>query len=249
MNANGGGTVPGEGGRVALVTGGAGGLGRAWCRRLADAGFTVYLGARTLAAAREAARELPGVRALALDVTRERSLARAFEGIRVEAGRLDWLVNNAARAPGPRESAMLLDPQLGDRKALRDSLDANAISPLRMAATFLPLLRHGVAPTIVNVASDLALASRRFASRPVAYAMGKAALVMVNACIAESLQGTGVRAVAVHPGWVRTAMGGSHAPLEARDAVAMLYEMLEREGMAVDGAFVDARGRRLDAAG
>lgn len=78
-------------GKVALVTGGASGIGAATCRELARAGATVIVADLNLPAAEALAKELPGARSVQLDVTSAASIAR----IAVEIEKLDILVNNA----------------------------------------------------------------------------------------------------------------------------------------------------------
>jgi len=77
--------------KIALVTGGASGIGAATCRELTRAGASVLIADLNLAAAQSLAAELPGARALAMDVTEAASIASALSGI----DRLDILVNNA----------------------------------------------------------------------------------------------------------------------------------------------------------
>ena len=77
--------------KIALVTGGASGIGAATCRELTRAGASVLIADLNLAAAQSLAAELPGARALAMDVTEAASIASALSSV----DRLDILVNNA----------------------------------------------------------------------------------------------------------------------------------------------------------
>jgi NAD(P)-dependent dehydrogenase (short-subunit alcohol dehydrogenase family) len=78
-------------GKVALITGGASGIGAATARRLSEAGASVVIADLNEAAATALADELPGAKAVAMDVTSASSIAAAIEGLK----RLDILVNNA----------------------------------------------------------------------------------------------------------------------------------------------------------
>jgi 2-keto-3-deoxy-L-fuconate dehydrogenase len=78
-------------GRVALVTGGASGIGEATCRRFGDAGASVIVADLNGAAAERLAAQLPGARAAACDITDAAAVARLFESVE----RLDILINNA----------------------------------------------------------------------------------------------------------------------------------------------------------
>jgi NAD(P)-dependent dehydrogenase (short-subunit alcohol dehydrogenase family) len=77
--------------KVALITGGASGIGAATARRLSSAGASVIVADLNEAAAKALAAELPGAKAVAMDVTSSASIATAIQGLK----RLDILVNNA----------------------------------------------------------------------------------------------------------------------------------------------------------
>ncbi|WP_456414324.1 SDR family oxidoreductase [Oceanithermus profundus] len=197
--------------KVALVTGSNRGIGFEVVRRLARRGYRVALAARRLAAAEEAAGRLVAegleVWPLELDVTSDASVAAAFRFLEERLGRLDALVNNAG---------VLLDE---DRRlpglelpieAVRATYEVNTFGPLRVTQAFAPLLvRQG--GNVVNVSSvmgQLASAGPGY----LAYRSSKAALNMVTRVLAAELAPRGVRVNAVHPGWIRTRMGGPEAP-------------------------------------
>ncbi|ADR35677.1 short-chain dehydrogenase/reductase SDR [Oceanithermus profundus DSM 14977] len=197
--------------KVALVTGSNRGIGFEVVRRLARRGYRVALAARRLAAAEEAAGRLVAegleVWPLELDVTSDASVAAAFQALEERLGRLDALVNNAG---------VLLDE---DRRlpglelpieAVRATYEVNTFGPLRVTQAFAPLLvRQG--GNVVNVSSvmgQLASAGPGY----LAYRSSKAALNMVTRVLAAELAPRGVRVNAVHPGWIRTRMGGPEAP-------------------------------------
>ena len=82
-------------GRVALVTGAAGGIGQSICTLLAANGAQVVYTDLDLEATRAAAKEVPGAMALRMDVTDEAGIEAAMEAIIAAHGRIDLLVNNA----------------------------------------------------------------------------------------------------------------------------------------------------------
>src|SRR2546422_10650649 len=92
-------------GRVAIVTGGGGGIGRGLAIVLAEAGADVVVAGRTERALAETCRQIAdrGVRAssIVVDVTKPAEVARAFDRVADRAGRLDILVNSAGRQPCP----------------------------------------------------------------------------------------------------------------------------------------------------
>jgi len=76
-----------------------------------------------------------------------------------------------------------------------------------------------------------------------AYRLGKAALNMATRNLAHDLKSDGIVVVALHPGWVRTEMGGPEAPLTAQEAVASLVRTIDRLTPKRSGAFLDRDGK------
>src|SRR6185295_4997879 len=85
--------------KVALVTGGSTGIGRAVAAELAARGATVVVTGRNAATLEESASQHPGIRAIVADVTLPEEISRTIEDVRAREGRLDILVNNAGVAP------------------------------------------------------------------------------------------------------------------------------------------------------
>ncbi|HSJ74137.1 MAG TPA: SDR family NAD(P)-dependent oxidoreductase, partial [Miltoncostaeaceae bacterium] len=133
------------------MTGAAHGIGLEVCRALALEGMIVLLTARDLAKATAAAEELAGegdVRPLALDVVSDESVAAAAAAVSVDPGRLDVLVNNAARHADWEETA-----SDADLAVAREVMDVNLFGPRRTSNALLPLVRQGAPGRIVNVTS------------------------------------------------------------------------------------------------
>jgi len=201
-------------GRVALVTGGAGGIGGGICRRLAEAGATVILTGRD-AARLDAAAALPGAghwRA-AVSVTDSAALADLAREVERRHGGLDLLVNNAGTTR--------LVPH-GDLDALTDELidevfRVNWRGPFACVRAFRALLEAGDGGVVVNISSNAAMNGR---GSNIAYGASKAALNAMTLSLARALAPK-VRVVAIAPGfvdsgfvsrdpaWVRAATQGS----------------------------------------
>ncbi|NGO67587.1 SDR family NAD(P)-dependent oxidoreductase [Streptomyces boncukensis] len=233
---------------ITLITGATRGLGLEAARQLADAGHTVYLGARDPRRGREAARRVgAGVRALALDVTSEESVYAAAATLRAQAGHLDVLVNNAG-IPGPARSA-------GATTAddLHTVYDVNVYGVVRTTHAFLPLLEASAdpAPRIVNVSSGLgsitACAEPDLTARTVpvwvpalAYASSKAALNMVTAQYARACPR--LRINAVDPGYTATDFNGRTGTRTVAEGAAIVVRMAEAGAQAPTGGFLGTEG-------
>jgi NAD(P)-dependent dehydrogenase (short-subunit alcohol dehydrogenase family) len=180
-------------GRVAIVTGGATGIGLATARALAADGATVVVGVRDLArgrrvAADESARGLD-VRAVRMDVSDADSVASAF--LQIDgAGRLDIVVNNAGiDMVGRAESLSEID---WDR-----CLDTNLKGPFLVARQAIPRMRATGGGVIINVSSNAGLVAR--ADEP-AYSTSKAGLLMLTRSLARAHAQDRIRVNAVCPG-------------------------------------------------
>lgn len=155
---------------------------------------------------------------------------------------LDALINNAGMLPaGDRQ------PQFGALNAasFREAFETNALGPMLMAEAFAPLLAQGRSPVAAFLSSKLGSISHTGGLYTPAYAVSKAALNMAIAQIAGALGERGIRSVSLHPGWVRTDMGGAAAPLQAPDAVAGLLRVIDQLPDEARGLFLDYQGHAL----
>lgn len=197
--------------RVALVTGANRGIGLEIVRQLARNGLRVVLTARDAAKgqAARAALAAEGLEASfhGLDVCDAGQARAAAEWVEREFGRLDALVNNAGVLIDPRGTRVAtLDPAV-----LRDTLETNLVGALVVTQACLPLMRARGYGRIVNVSSELAQLGSTGPGTP-AYRISKTALNAFTRALAAEFTGTGIKANAMSPGWVRSDMGGPSAP-------------------------------------
>lgn len=189
-------------GKVALVTGGAGGLGEAICRSLAAAGASVMVGYNSSRGpASRLAAALPmehGQRHLALlaPVTDSQALAGLAEVIEGEHGRCDILVNCAGITRYvPHANLDELDDELIDR-----ILATNVRGPYACVRALAPLLRRSEAGLVVNVTSIAAVTAM---GSNVIYCASKAAVDNMTRSLARALAPR-IRVVSVAPGLADT---------------------------------------------
>ena len=214
-------------GKIALITGGARGLGLENARQLGALGATVLLSARDLARAETEARTLAeqgmSAHAVKLDLGSREDLHKLVHHIETAYGRLDILINNAAvwlesssgsEMPGNTTSS--ISPEL-----LRKVFDTNFFSLVEITQALLPLIRKAEAGRIVNVSSilgSLALHadphSPIYNSKAFAYNASKAAVNAFTIHLAHELKDTPIKVNSIHPGWVRTTLGGESAPMD-----------------------------------
>jgi NAD(P)-dependent dehydrogenase (short-subunit alcohol dehydrogenase family) len=219
--------------RVALVTGGARGLGVEVCRQLAQAGMQVWCGARELARAEEVAGSMRSdgdVRGARLDVADEQSILELAG--RLE--RLDVLVNNAAIDYDTDARALTIDL---DR--VRRDLETNLLGAWRMAQAFSDHLRASRHGRLVNVSSGAGQISDMRAGSP-AYSISKLALNGLTRMLADELRADGVLVNAVCPGWTSTDMGGGGRPVPD-GARSITWACLLADDGPTGGFFRDGR--------
>jgi NAD(P)-dependent dehydrogenase (short-subunit alcohol dehydrogenase family) len=204
------------GGRVGLVTGGGGGIGRAIARRLAQDGMTVAVLDRDGEAAQQTARELGGF-AVTADVTAPDEVAGAVDAVLARFGMIDVLVNNAGICwTGPA-----LDMPL---ERLRAMLQVNVEGVFIVSRTVLPHMvarRHGV---VINLASWAGKTGNAYFA---GYSASKFAVIGLTQALAREMAPHGIRINAICPGIVvDTAM---RAALEAQQQQYGLPQTAERE--------------------
>jgi NAD(P)-dependent dehydrogenase (short-subunit alcohol dehydrogenase family) len=208
-----------RGERVAVVTGGAQGIGRRTAELLAERGYRLAIVDLQDAAATVSAIEARGGTAFAFagDVTRE-EIVEAFAGKVLEQyGRVDVLVNNAG-------ISLIRAAEETTGAEYRQVMEVNLVAPFLLARAFGQKMLEARSGSIVNVASIAGLVA--VADRA-AYNASKHGLVGLTRTLAAEWGGRGVRVNAVCPGWVKTEMdaadqaGGSYADADITQRVPM----------------------------
>jgi len=218
-----------------LITGANRGIGLEYARQFEAKGYTVIGTARNPGEAQELA--ALGVRIEALDVTDGASVAALAK--RLEGVPIDVLINNAGIGDRGDVDVLATDLALFER-----TLAVNTIGPLRVTQALLPNLRAGSRKHIVNMSSRLGSITLNNGNYP-AYRASKSALNQVNRSLSIELGKQGFVVVVVHPGWVRTEMGGAEAPLLPDESVRGLVKLIERLAAGDNGRFYDYLGAEL----
>jgi NAD(P)-dependent dehydrogenase (short-subunit alcohol dehydrogenase family) len=188
--------VPGRlDGRVALITGGTGGIGAATVRRFVAEGAWVVASGRSSERGAELVRELGDhVRFIAADVTRPEQIDRMIDETVAWRGRLDVLFNNAGETQAPT-SLLALDP--ATLRTETDTLFTSVVLATRKAA--LAMREHG--GVILNCSST---AAHRAGSQSAVYSALKAAVSHFTRCAALELAEHRIRVNAISPGAIVT---------------------------------------------
>ncbi|MDO8306794.1 MAG: SDR family NAD(P)-dependent oxidoreductase [Actinomycetota bacterium] len=225
------------GARVALVTGGAQGLGAAIARRLHSDGMTVVVADLNLAGARLSA-ELLGGRSMGLevDVTSDGSVGLLVDEVARAFGRLDVLVNNAgiiSRTPSAEF----------DTAAWLRELDVNLGGTMRCSRASFELLRSGAFPAIINMASVGATLGMPLR---LAYSSAKSGVLGLTRTLAAEWGAFGIRVNALAPGYIDTDMMRSGFELGVLDEQALLartplHRLGDADEVAAAASFLASR--------
>lgn len=220
-----------------LIAGASRGIGLETARQLtARGGERVTASARGtegLAALKEAA---PEAATLQFDVRDEAAIRAAAAQV---ADPIDVLIANAGAYGPQRQSSLDMDFD-----AALDLFSINTLGPLRVAQAFLPLVKRSARPRIVMMSSILGSMALD-GTFNVAYRASKAALNKIMQCLAADLKAERVAVVAMHPGWVRTDMGGPDATLDVGDSVAEIIKRAEALTFFDTGRYMDYRGEDI----
>lgn len=229
--------------RRVLVTGANRGLGLEFTRQLLARGDRVIAACRDPARANAlsalATAHPEQLHVLAADIARSASVA-ALAG---EAGHLfnglDLLINNAG--------VLISGERFGtvSAESLQTSLTTNAIGPFLLTQALTPLLAQGNRAIVANISSELGSIADTDSFYTPSYAISKAAQNMASVLLAHGLSDRRIRVLALHPGWVHTAMGGERAPVSPAASVTGLLEVIDRLGPADTGRFLDYQGKSL----
>jgi NAD(P)-dependent dehydrogenase (short-subunit alcohol dehydrogenase family) len=218
-----------------IVTGSNRGIGLELVRQLLARGDSVFAACRRPDEAREL--RATGAQLHAVDVADSESVSTFARAL---AGRpIDLVINNAGVYGDPRQRLQDFDFEAAVR-----TFEINALGALRVSQAFLPHLRLGSGKKLAHISSVLGSLGNTTAPDNLAYRMSKAALNMVSRSIAFELHDDRILSLVVHPGWVRTSMGGPNAPTSASEAAHAILAQIDAATFADSGEFIDTRGAR-----
>jgi NAD(P)-dependent dehydrogenase (short-subunit alcohol dehydrogenase family) len=222
-----------------LITGAARGIGLALVKRFLSEGYNVFALSATLRdELKTMAREQPDrLHPLPCDVTKESDIAAAAEAVPV----LDILVNNAAVLIENRA----WDLDRVDFEAMKTTYDVNAVGPLRVVKHFIGALLRGKRKLLVNITSEAGSIGDAWRKSEFGYCMSKAALNMASAILQNRYRDGGVKVLALHPGWVRTDMGGAEAPIPPDESAAKLFALMAKNWKLDEAIYFDLEGRPM----
>lgn len=229
-----------------LITGAGRGIGLALATEYVRRGDHVLAGARSLDRApglqQLLARYPETTTVLPLEVTADEAIEESFRLTRERVDALDVLVNNAGISPGDLARERAGGRQVMDPERALDMLRVNAVAPVVVAQSFLPLLAAGNRPRIVNVSSGAGSLTQKTDGGLYSYSASKAALNMYTRTLAWDLRPRGIIVIALDPGWVKSDMGGPGAAIEPEESARAVVPLIDGLTLEQTGGFFHYQG-------
>lgn len=221
---------------IAVVTGANRGIGSEWVNQLLENGWTVYAGYR---------KNLDKLENFSnsnlfihqLDVQSNQSVIDFCNQVE---GPVDLLVNNAGVGDGRWQKLEDID----DKWSL-DVLDINAIGPVRMVQALYEKMSHDKLTKVAMISSLMGSIDDCKSGRSYAYRASKSALNMFTAAMKNEALENNITFAILHPGWVKTGMGGSMAPVTMPESVNGMMKVLESQTLENSGRFIQYDGEIL----
>jgi NAD(P)-dependent dehydrogenase (short-subunit alcohol dehydrogenase family) len=216
-----------------LITGANKGIGLELTRIYAAAGDTVYACCRNPGAAAELAElaDTADVRVVEVAVSNAESVAGLAAGL--EGVTIDVLINNAGMS-GPAYDQQ--NAQAMDFDGWAETFAVNTMAPVRVMQALLANLRRSDNAKVVNITSQMGALSLDMAVA-YAYCSSKAALNKFMKLAAIELGREGISICLVHPGWVKTDMGGPGAEITAQASAAGIVDVIAGLSAETNGSF------------
>ena len=231
--------------KTVLITGADAGLGLSLVKRFLQGGFAVFAGVhRSMDALNVLASKYGDALSLIpLNVADLESVRAAARLVGEQTNSLDIIINNAGihldNSKLPLEQLDLSDQHL------QRTMDVNAFGPLRVVQQFLSLMEKGETKLILNISSEAGSISDSKRENQFVYCMSKAALNMQSKILHNYLKPRGFKVLVVHPGWMRTNMGGPSAAINSDESAAGIFDLAVREPKPGDPIYIDYRGEPL----
>ncbi|OGV73578.1 MAG: short-chain dehydrogenase [Methylophilales bacterium RIFCSPHIGHO2_02_FULL_57_10] len=227
----------------ALVTGANRGLGFEFVRQLAAQGWRVFACCRNpqqaeaLNALMPASQGKISVHALSVeDGAQIKELAQHLDGQPI-----DLLINNAGRYSG-REFGIFGQT---DTAEWIKSFEVNSIAPLKMAEAFVEHVGRSQMKTIVIITSKMGSVGDNSSGGSYLYRSSKAAVNIVAKSLSIDLRPRGIKVALLHPGWVKTDMGGPNALITAEESVSAMLSLIGRLDWQDSGTFLAFDGAEI----
>ncbi|STX52367.1 oxidoreductase with NAD(P)-binding Rossmann-fold domain [Legionella busanensis] len=206
--------------KTVLITGANKGLGLEFARQLKEKGYYVIGCCRNPSEANELKPLADEV--IQLDVTSDQDIASLKQNLNNRP--IDLLVNNAGTSG---EQGVTIGNI--DRENFLAVINVNCVSVVKLSDALLPNIEASQEKNILVISSVMGSITENKSGKSYAYRTSKAAVNCVMRSFAIDVQNKGIHVMLIHPGWVKTAMGGPNASIDAKTSVAKILKQAEQE--------------------
>lgn len=231
---------------TAVITGANRGIGLEFTKQYAANGWKIYAIVRQSSTELDALAETQDVKIIQAQLTNDDSLADAAS--QVDCGSIDLLINNAGTmGRGSFAESGLEYQKFGtfDREEWAEVFDINVFTPLAVVELLHEKLKLAGKSVVVTLSSMLGSNVLNSHGNMYAYRASKAAVNSLTKSLGVNLKADGIISVAMHPGWVQTAMGGEQADLSTQESVAGMRRVIARLAMKDAGRFMSWDGKEM----
>ncbi|PAD26783.1 short-chain dehydrogenase [Niallia circulans] len=227
-----------------LITGANRGLGIHLAKTALKRGHTVLAGVRTVQETSPInllkAKYPDHLHTYYLDVTQEESIFKAAELAAKDVGAIDGIINNAGVLTERGKKIEELDFE-----HVQFTMDVNVLGPMRVVKHFLPLIYKGEGKAIINISSEAGSIQNAYGG-DFPYGISKAALNMFSVQLSRYVNEKNITVYAIHPGWIKTDMGGEDATGYPDESANGILDILEGKIVGTSGlGFIDFKGREM----
>jgi NAD(P)-dependent dehydrogenase (short-subunit alcohol dehydrogenase family) len=172
----------------------------------------------------------PNLRILELDVTSDNSVSNLTTQLGSQT--LDVLINNAGIMSKDPESVQSID-----FSHWLQVLSVNTIGPMRVLSSVLNNLKRSKRPRVITISSQMGAFNLEMGSGHIPYSSSKSAVSKAMLMASKELREDGIIVCPVHPGWVRTDMGGPHASISPEESAAGIFSLIDGLTLNESGRF------------
>jgi NAD(P)-dependent dehydrogenase (short-subunit alcohol dehydrogenase family) len=180
---------------------------------------------------------------LKLEVTDKDEREEVYKHIKEQFGSIDIFINNAGIAAGGGSNSYVLG-ELSSEDVLK-VFNVNSVAPVLLVELFLDLIKKGNKPRILNITSGLSSLARKTMVFRYSYCASKTALNMFSKLMALQLKDEGIIVIPLHPGHVKTDLGGYHAPLDPTESIEGMIRVIDSLTIEDTGKFINYRYEEL----
>lgn len=229
--------------KTILITGANRGIGLEFVRQYAATNeFTVYAACRSPEKATDLLQLQQQysnqIQTLPLDVTDQKQIDNL--ALSVNSVGLDILINNAG-VYGPYKAGL---GQL-DTQAWLNTFAVNSIAPIKIIEALIPSLQQGTEKKLITITSKMGSISDNQSGSSYLYRSSKAAVNMAMKSVAIDTEAYNFICAVLHPGWVKTDMGGANAEISVEESVSSMKRIIDKLSAEDTGSFIDLDGSKI----